>query len=98
MDTARDVILKPVLSEKSYDLIPDMRYTFEVSPKATKSQIKAAVEEIFGVSVASVNTTRKLGKIKRQGRTEGRRPEVKKAYITLKQGSKKIEFFESMAQ
>lgn len=96
MKTAHSIIIKPILSEKSYDLIPDMRYTFQVALKASKTQIKAAVEEIFGVKVAAVNTTRKEGKMKRQGRTQGRRPDVKKAYVTLTKDSKKIEFFESM--
>lgn len=98
MKDTHDIILKPVLSEKSYDLIPEKCYTFDVSIKATKTQIKAAVEEVFGVEVKSVNTMRTEGKLKRQGRTQGRRPEVKKAYITLKEGSKTIEFFDSMAQ
>ena len=65
---------------------------------ANKTQIKAAVEEIFGVKVDSVNTLRTMGKMKRQGRTQGRTPEIKKAYVTLKKDSKPIEFFEGMAQ
>ncbi len=65
---------------------------------AHKTEIKAALEEIFGVKVESVNTTRKEGKLKRQGRTEGRTPAVKKAFVTLKKDSKGIEFFESMVQ
>lgn len=98
MRDMHDIIKKPVLSEKSYDLIPERCYTFQVAVKATKSQVKAAVEEIFGVEVEAVNTMRTQGKMKRQGRTQGRRPEVKKAYVTLKEGSKTIEFFDSMAQ
>lgn len=72
--------------------------TFEVDINAHKTEIKAALEEIFGVKVESVNTTRKEGKLKRQGRTEGRTPAVKKAFVTLKKDSKGIEFFESMVQ
>jgi len=98
MKDIHDIIIKPVLSEKSYDMMPAKRYVFQVDIRATKPQIKAAVEEIFNVKVQSVTTTRKMGKIKRQGRTQGRRPEVKKAYVTLTVDSKQIEFFESMAQ
>ena len=65
---------------------------------ANRTEIKYAVEQIFGVKVATVNTMRQEGKLKRQGRTEGRRPERKKAYVTLAEGSKTIEFFEGMAQ
>ena len=92
-----DIILRPVLTEKSYDLMNDKRYVFEVAPKATKSQIKAAVEEIFGVKVEKVNTVTTQGKIKRMGRFEGRTSTVKKAYVILKKDSKAIEFFENMA-
>jgi large subunit ribosomal protein L23 len=98
MKDMHDIIIKPILSEKSYDLIPKKTYTFLVDTKATKTQIKAAVEEIFGVKVEAVTTSRREGKLKRQGRTEGRRPETKKAYVKLTEGSKAIEFFESMAQ
>jgi large subunit ribosomal protein L23 len=96
--TAYDIILRPVLSEKTYDSIADKKYTFEVDVRAGKTEIKAAIEEIFGVKVATVNTLRQEGKIKRQGRTQGRRPERKKAYVTLTKDSKAIEFFEGMAQ
>lgn len=98
MKDIHDIIIKPILSEKSYDLIPKKTYTFLVEKGANKTQIKAAVEEIFEVKVKAVTTSRKEGKLKRQGRTEGRRPETKKAYVTLTEESKAIEFFESMAQ
>ena len=98
MKSVYDIILRPVLTEKTYDSIADKRYCFEVDVHAGKTEIKAAVEEIFGVKVASVNTLRQEGKIKRQGRTSGRRPERKKAYVTLTKDSKGIEFFEGMAQ
>ena len=98
MKSVYDIILRPVLTEKTYDSIADKRYCFEVDIHAGKTEIKAAVEEIFGVKVASVNTLRQEGKLKRQGRTQGRRPERKKAYVTLTKDSKGIEFFEGMAQ
>ena len=98
MKTAYDIIIRPVLTEKSYDTIADKKYVFVVDKTANKSEIKAAVEKIFGVKVESVNTLRTDGKIKRQGRTQGRTPEIKKAYVTLKKDSKPIEFFEGMAQ
>lgn len=96
MKDLHDVIIKPVLSEKSYDLIADKKYTFLVDVKSNKTEIKQAVEQVFGVKVDSVTTSRRQGKIKRQGRTQGRRPETKRAFVTLKKDSKGIEFFESM--
>ncbi len=92
-----DIIIKPVLTEKSYDIMAEKRYVFEVAPKATKTQIKTAVEEIFGVKVEKVNTVTTQGKLKRMGRYEGRTSTVKKAYVILKKDSKAIEFFENMA-
>ncbi len=101
MKNAYDIIKRPVLTEKAYEGIADKRYIFEVAIDATKTEIKQAVETVFaddGVKVDRVNTVRTLGKMKRQGRTEGRRPEVKKAYVVLKKDSKPIKFFEGMAQ
>jgi large subunit ribosomal protein L23 len=98
MKTEYDIIIRPVLTEKSYATIADKKYVFVVDKTSNKTEIKNAVEKIFGVKVASVNTLRTDGKIKRQGRTQGRTPEVKKAYVTLKKDSKPIEFFEGMAQ
>ncbi len=101
MRDPHDIIKRPVLTEKAYEGIADKRYIFEVAIDATKTEIKQAVEAVFaddGVKVESVNTTRTLGKIKRQGRYSGRTPEVKKAYVTLKKDSKPIKFFEGMAQ
>lgn len=95
---ARDIILKPVLTEKSYDDIASKKYTFLVDTRANRTQIGKAVEEIFGVKVAKVNTLRNMGKLKRQGTHIGRRPETKKAFVTLKKGSKSIEFFDSLSQ
>lgn len=95
--TVYDIIIAPVLSEKSYDGIPEKRYTFRVLKTANKTQIKAAVEEIFGVRVAKVNTSNYDGKVKRMGRHEGRTSAYKKAIVILTSDSKAIEFFESMA-
>ena len=100
MKNPHDVILRPVLTEKAYEGIADKRYIFEVAINANKIEIKNAIEAVFaedGVKVEKVNTVRTLGKIKRQGRTSGRTPEIKKAYVTLKKDSKPIEFFEGMA-
>ena len=101
MKAFEDVIIKPVLTEKTYATISDKRYCFVVDRKANKTEIKQAVEAVFaedGVKVEKVNTLRTIGKIKRQGRSEGRTPEVKKAYVTLKKDSKPIKFFEGMGE
>ncbi len=97
MKNPHDIILRPVLTEKGYDGIADKRYVFEVDVKANKVEIKQALESVFkDIKVDRVNTLRTLGKIKRQGRTQGRTPEIKKAYVTLAKDSKPIEFFEGM--
>ena len=99
MKSAYDIIKKPVLTEKSYADMADKKYTFEVDIHANKTEIKQALETVFeGVKIASVNTMRTIGKIKRQGRYSGRTPEVKKAIVTLKKDSKPIPFFEGMAE
>ncbi len=92
-----DVIISPILTEKSYDGIADKKYTFKVASDATKTQIKVAVEDIFGVKVAKVNTVNVNGKKKRMGRSEGMTSAYKKAVVTLSTDSKTIEFFESLA-
>ena len=95
---ARDIIIAPVITEKSVVALPEKKYTFRVAINANKTEIKNAIEEVFpGVKVESVNTMRTEGKIKRQGRTQGRTAEVKKAIVTLKKDSKGIPFFEGMA-
>ena len=91
-----DIIRRPILSEKSYAGIANKTYTFEVMKSATKTEIKDAVEKIFGVEVAKVNTVNSDGKLKRMGRNEGYTPDRKKAIVTLKADSKAIEFFESL--
>ena len=93
---AEDIILKPVLTEKGYDGIASKKYTFYVKKAANKTQIKLAVEKLFGVQVDKVNTMTCKGKYKRMGRSEGYTPDRKKAIVTLKADSKAIEFFESL--
>ena len=98
MKSGYDIIIRPVLTEKSYAEMADKKYTFRVAINANKTEIKNAIEEVFpGVKVESVNTMRTEGKIKRQGRTQGRTAEVKRAIVTLKKDSKGIPFFEGMA-
>ena len=94
---AYDIIRKPVITEQSMEGVADKKYVFKVAVEATKTEIKAAVEEIFGVKVAKVNTLRQQGKMKRTGAMPaGRRAEYKKAVVTLTADSKTIEFFEGM--
>ena len=94
---AYDVILRPVITEQSMESVADKKYVFQVAIDANKTEIKAAVEEIFGVKVAKVNTIRMQGKVKRTGAyPAGRRAAYKKAIITLTADSKTIEFFEGM--
>ncbi len=98
MKSPYDVLLEPVFTEKTYDLIPRKTYSFIVAMDSNKTEIKQAVEAAFDVQVKSVNTIKQLGKIKKQGRTQGRRRSVKKAYITLTKDSKGIEAFDGLAQ
>ena len=92
-----DVILRPVITEQSMETVADKKYVFQVAIDATKTEIKAAVEEIFGVKVSKVNTIRMQGKVKRTGAyPAGRRAAYKKAIVTLTADSKTIEFFEGM--
>lgn len=98
MKNPHDIIIKPVLTEQSYEQISLKKYTFLVDPRANKTQIKNAVEQVFGVEVEKINTLNQLGKLKKQGRYIGRRAKTKKAYVTLTKASKAIDFFEGMAQ
>jgi large subunit ribosomal protein L23 len=93
---ARDVILAPVVSEKSYALLDAGAYTFKIHPDATKVQVRQAVEEIFDVKVAKVTTANRKGKRKRNRRTftYGKRPDTKRAIVTLVEGDT-IDLFES---
>lgn len=96
MKAAQDIILKPVITERSMENIQMKKYTFKVANDANKVEIAKAVEELFGVKVAKVNTISMRGRLKRQGRTMGYQPDWKKAVVTLTEGSKTIEFFEGM--
>jgi large subunit ribosomal protein L23 len=89
----RNVIIAPVVSEKSYSLMDDNAYTFRVHPRANKTEIRQAVEEIWGVRVARVNTINRKGKVKRFRYTRGKRPDTKRAVVKLVPGDK-IEIFE----
>ena len=94
---AYDIIRKPIITEQSMADVADKKYVFEVAMAANKTEIKAAVETIFGVKVAKVNTAIVGGKVKRTGAyPAGRRSEYKKAVVTLTADSKTIEFFEGM--
>ena len=95
--TNHDIIIKPIVSEKSMDQLADRKYTFKVAMDANKIEIKKAVEEIFGVKVEKITTARVLGKIKRMGATSGKRADWKKAIVKLTADSKTIEFFDGMA-
>jgi large subunit ribosomal protein L23 len=90
----RDVILRPVVSEKSYNLIDEGKYTFEVDPRSNKTEIKQAIEHIFKVKVASVNTLNRTGKEKKTRFGIGKRKDSKRAIITLKTGT--IDIFSSI--
>lgn len=88
MNDPRDVILAPIVSEKSYDLIEDNNtYTFEVDPRCNKEEIRDAIESVFEVRVVRVNTMNRKGKVKRQGFTSGKRKDTKRALVTLAEGN-----------
>jgi large subunit ribosomal protein L23 len=89
----RDIVLKPVISEKSYGLLEESQYTFVVAPEANKTEIKIAVQKIFGVKVVSVNTINRQGKRKRSKGGYGKRKDTKRAIVTLSADSKPIEIF-----
>ena len=94
---AYDIIKRPVITEQSMADVADKKYVFQVAINANKTEIKAAVEEIFGVKVTKVNTVRMQGKVKRNGAyPAGKRADYKKAVVTLSADSKTIEFFEGM--
>lgn len=91
---ARDFLKRPVITERSMELTAEKKYTFEVDVKANKTQVKDAVESIFGVKVEKVNVLNYKGKFKRMGRFGGYTNKRRKAVVTLTQDSKEIEFFE----
>ena len=93
---AQDIILRPIITENSMDGIADRKYTFEVAKDANKIEIAAAIEELFEVKVAKVNTINVDGKLRRYGRFEGFTASRKKAIVTLTEDSKTIDFFDGM--
>jgi large subunit ribosomal protein L23 len=95
MARADEIIIRPIISERTMGLVEENKYAFYVDKRANKVEIKKAVEELFEVSVEAVNTANITGKNKRMGKTSGRTPDRKKAIVTLKPGSK-IELFEGL--
>ncbi len=93
---AQDIILRPIITENSMDGIAERKYTFEVAKDANKIEIAKAVETLFEVKVAKVNTVNVKGKLRRYGRFEGYTASRKKAVVTLTEDSKSIEFFDGM--
>ncbi len=96
MRNPHDIIIKPIITEKSMDEMANGKYTFQVDKRANKSEVKKALETIFGIKVEKVNTMNYLGKMKTQGAHSGRKASWKKAIVKLAADSKKIEFFEGM--
>ena len=94
MKTARDVVIRPVVSEKSYAGIEENTYTFLVDKRANKTEIKEAIQQIWNVQVTSVRTLNRKGKVKRRRFTKGKRPDEKRAIVTLAEGDR-IEIFET---
>ncbi len=94
--TAQDIIIKPIITERSMECLEMGKYTFKVAKNANKIEIANAVRELFGVKVAKVNTMNVKGRFKRMGRTAGYKADWKKAIVTLEEGEKTIEFFENM--
>lgn len=96
MANVYDIIIRPIITERSMEATADKKYVFEVAPTAGKIEIKNAVEKIFGVKVAKVNTITVRGRYRRQGMHAGYTAKSKKAIVTLTADSKEIEFFNSM--
>ena len=96
MKTAQDIIIRPVITEESMAEVAEKKYTFEVAKSATKIDVARAVEQLFGVEVAKVNTMNVRGQLRRYGRFEGYKASWKKAIVTLTADSKTIEFFDGM--
>jgi len=94
--TAYDIVLRPVISERSMDDAQERKYTFKVHVDANKTQVKDALEEIFDIRIAKVNIMNVKGKKKRQNRNVGYTSASKKAIVTLAEGSNEIEFFQSL--
>ena len=96
MKNGYDVILKPIITEQSMDMSADKKYVFRVADTANKTEVRQAVEDIFGVEVVKVNIMNVNGKVKRMGRTVGRTASYKKAIVTLAKDSKEIEIFRGL--
>lgn len=95
MANPRDILIRPLITEKTTAMMQDNNYTFVVPLTANKVEIRQAVEQVFKVKVLDVNTIRVMGKTKRMGRTQGKRPDYKKAIVKLAPGER-IEFFEGV--
>lgn len=96
MKNPRDIIKRPVITERSSEMMADKKYVFEVDIRSNKTEVKQAIEQIFNVKVTNVNTMRVPGKLKRYGKYSGYRPDWKKAIVTLSADSKPLEFFETV--
>ena len=96
MTTPYDIIVKPIISERSMDITADKKYTFKVAKNANRTQVKYAIEEIFGVKVEKVNLMNVKGRVKKVGKHIGRTSDTKKAIVTLTKDSKVIEFFQGL--
>lgn len=96
MTNPHDIIIKPIITEDSMNEMANKKYMFVVHRRANKVEVKRAVEEIFDVEVEKVNTMNMMGKVKRMGRSQGKRADWKKAIVKLTPESKEIEFFEGM--
>ena len=96
MKTGYDVIIRPIITENSMDMAADKKYAFKVAKNANKTEVRKAIEEIFGVDVAKVNVVNVNGKKKRMGRTMGTTASYKKAIVTLTPDSKEIEIFQDL--
>lgn len=96
MTNPHDIIIRPIVTEQSMDQMAEKKYSFVVDKRANKTEIKKAIEKIFGVKVDKVNVMNMMGKTKRMGIHVGKRPDWKKAIVKLKPDSKEIEFFEGL--
>ena len=96
MKTAYDVVIRPIITESSMDLAAERKYAFKVDPRANKTEVKHAIEEIFDVDVAKVNIMNVNGKTKRLGRSVGKTADYKKAIVTRTPDSKEIEIFQGL--
>jgi large subunit ribosomal protein L23 len=96
MKNPRDIIFRPVITERSTDMMNEKKYVFEVDPRSNKTEIKQAIEQIFGVKVVNVNTQNYKGRFKRYGKYSGYTAKRKKAIVTLSADSKELEFFEGV--